>query len=1714
MQKSPTPHRFRLTRTQLLCLITPVVALVPVAHAADVFKANNADNLNLTTSWTGGVLPVATDVAVFDATVAGITPTLDTTVTPNVSRSYMTFPAAASWKGIRVANAAGVNLAIDSYLQGTPGLTIGSAGIDLSAASAGTETQLYGQAVTLGSSQTWTVADGAILDLRAGTLARATGATLTVKLGATGTGVVNPNTMLGAANAILAYATINGSDFAAVNATQTALVQGNTLGTYVANPNTGAVAGSIGSGSTAQNVGMQDVIYSNTITSATAVRIGGSVNTPGFRFNTLHSTGLDWTIDGTGTVRNINIGNGGLLVGPNVGAHNVLFNGASQFRMGANADFYIHQFNTAGDLILNNPMTQSTGTGSRLNKDGPGRVILAGNLNSLGGQTTIIEGTIQVGNGGASGTINSGPIANSGTLAFNRTDAWAQTNVISGAGAIQMLGTGNLTLSGNNTFTGSLSINSGNIAFSTASNLGAATGPINFGGGGLQWTGTNNTDISTRTITLSSGVATLELGANNVTLANSIGNNGTGGITKLGTGNLTLGGANLYAGNTAINAGGLVVTNSTGSATGSGNLTLANTTVLSGTGTVSGSVSVATGGKIKPGVGGVGTLTVGKLNLAAGSLMDLEFTSTSSNDQVVVTDTDGLSLNGAVSLTLNPTGTSNGLAATGNYTIMQYSGSAVPAVNNLSVFNPASGYAYTFDASGGVVTLSVVNNGVIPEWAAGGSGSWGSAANWTDSTAAGGGSNYTAKFQASLGSVATVTLDGDRTTKGLAFGGSGGYIIAQGTGGNLTLDNGVSASGVTVDAGNNTITAPVILNSTAGIAVAANSSLTISGGVSGVGGINKSAAGTLDLTGTNSFSGNVAVAAGVLGFANASSLGSGSLTLNGGALRYDTGNTADISSKVITFAINGATIDTNGNNVVLANTIGNGGTGSFTKSGAGSLTLSGSNTYTGSTAVTGGSLIISSNANLGAEASGAQLSLDGGVLVPTTTLALNNAGANSRALVIGANGGEINVGTDLGFTVSGAMSGTGALLKSGAGNLTLSGLNSGFSGPVTLGSGIVRLGATAANGQSGLGTGTITFGDGVKLYMNGQGLTDNGTSYGALSNALVVATGVTANIYLPQRGGVTGAVSGAGTLNLSVDATRSDINGNWPGFTGVLNISATGAGTDDYRLNADHNMSGATVNLGAGVQVYQVNNPPSSGTLSSIHQFGALNVDAAATLAGNPVGGRYNVYQIGALNTDSVINGQIKGTLSIFGYGYPVITKVGTGTLTINGATNMITALNAANSLNVNAGTLKLMGSIERFYLGSGVDGSYGRDPVSLLCDDTISITPPATAYQNQEPGACVVAVGATLAGNGRFGGLTTINGNLRPDSTGLLGGRLAFTNAATLTLGATATTQIDFSNNVFTGISCDIASGITYGGTLKLNFLNTVYDGSYTLLQSTGGAPQGNFAAVTVTTPTDTDVALTDAGANGIWSGTVGSVTYTFTAATGELAVSGGSAVVLPSAVTGLAATGSNAQVALSWNASTNTDSYLVKRSTVAGGPYTTINNNAALSYTDTGLTNDTTYYYVVEAKNALGLSGNSAEVSATPTLVVLSGLETWRQAQFGVNATNPAIAGDNADPDGDGMANFLEYATSHNPLVADGPACSIGSASGSLTLTYTAIADTKLTYTVQGVNDISGTPAWATVNQTSGAGNVAGSKTVTDTQLISANPRRFLRLNVTYTP
>ena len=75
-----------------------------------------------------------------------------------------------------------------------------------------------------------------------------------------------------------------------------------------------------------------------------------------------------------------------------------------------------------------------------------------------------------------------------------------------------------------------------------------------------------------------------------------------------------------------------------------------------------------------------------------------------------------------------------------------------------------------------------------------------------------------------------------------------------------------------------------------------------------------------------------------------------------------------------------------------------------------------------------------------------------------------------------------------------------------------------------------------------------------------------------------------------------------------------------------------------------------------------------------------------------------------------------------------------------------------------------------------------------------------------------------------------------------------------------------------------------------------------------------------------------------------------------------------MPAAPTNVTATAGNGQVTLGWSASTGATSYNVKRSTTSGGPYTTIASPTTTGYTNSGLTNGTTYFYVVTAVNASG--------------------------------------------------------------------------------------------------------------------------------------------------
>ncbi len=142
----------------------------------------------------------------------------------------------------------------------------------------------------------------------------------------------------------------------------------------------------------------------------------------------------------------------------------------------------------------------------------------------------------------------------------------------------------------------------------------------------------------------------------------------------------------------------------------------------------------------------------------------------------------------------------------------------------------------------------------------------------------------------------------------------------------------------------------------------------------------------------------------------------------------------------------------------------------------------------------------------------------------------------------------------------------------------------------------------------------------------------------------------------------------------------------------------------------------------------------------------------------------------------------------------------------------------------------------------------------------------------------------------------------------------------------------------------------------------------------TTTGGPYTQMAAPTTTSDVDTGLAN-------------GTTYFYVVSALNSAGESGNSAeasatpvLPVPATPTGLTATAGDTQVTLSWNASSAATSYHVKRATVSGGPYTTVASPSGTSDTDTGLTNGTTYYYVVSAVNAAGQSANSSQASATP--------------------------------------------------------------------------------------------------------------------------------------
>jgi len=163
----------------------------------------------------------------------------------------------------------------------------------------------------------------------------------------------------------------------------------------------------------------------------------------------------------------LQIGNGGTT--GTLGTGNVVDN--------ANLSFNRSDTITVGNAI--------SGSGT-LTQAGAGTTILTGG-NSYAGTTTITSGTLQIGNGGTTGTLGSGNVVDNAALSFNRSDSITVGNAISGSGTLTQAGAGTTTLSGVNTYAGGTTVSAGTLlvnggAVGVSSGTGSGTVLVNNSG--------------------------------------------------------------------------------------------------------------------------------------------------------------------------------------------------------------------------------------------------------------------------------------------------------------------------------------------------------------------------------------------------------------------------------------------------------------------------------------------------------------------------------------------------------------------------------------------------------------------------------------------------------------------------------------------------------------------------------------------------------------------------------------------------------------------------------------------------------------------------------------------------------------------------------------------------------------------------------------------------------------------------------------------------------------------------------------------------------------------------------------------------------------------------------------------------------------------------------------------------------------------------------
>ncbi|WP_099140329.1 autotransporter outer membrane beta-barrel domain-containing protein [Xenorhabdus kozodoii] len=838
----------------------------------------------------------------------------------------------------------------------------------------------------------------------------------------------------------------------------------------------------------------------------------------------------------------------------NVGTVKILSGSALRLGNGNKAGSVSNDIDNAGNLYFNrnDKVTHShviSGAGS-VHQIGSGNTILTG-INTYTGETNIESGTLQLGDKGATGSIDNTSkvtIGQSGVLAFDRTDPLLFAADIEGVGSLSQQGT-DVTLTGNVTTAKPIAVTSGKLQFGDGTKIGTLSlagidnkgtvivagaggsvvtldGEIS-GTGALEVTGgkaivTGNSSYSGQT-TIGNG-ATLQLGngstAGNLAKKNHILNNGTltlnlngtsrfdgiisgsGHIQKIGAGVTTLSSdSSAFTGSTSVEGGTLVVDGQLGTTTSTFNVK--NGGSVNGTRIIGGKTTIESGGHLAGKQGN--TLTFNNdLVLSNGANVDISLGAESASAPTLFDVHGDLTLAGTLNVK------DLGGFSAGEYDIFHYAGTLTNKGMTFAGGKPGSLSLSTNKDK----AIHLINTGgmALNYWDGGdtskhsnnkvdgGDGIWrvGGNDNWTTKTgtsnASWKNSDQFAIFSGTAGTVQVDNSGGNVAVNGMQFS-TDGYKI---TGDSLTLENdGTGSAKIRVGMGNQST---------------ADKVATIESALTGSATLETTDYGTLVLTGENGYTGGTKVTRGILQIGNGGTKG----RISGDVVTGHEGTLIFDRSDKVTF----------GHNIT--------GEGKLVQNGEGTLVLTGTNTHSGGTAIRHGALQVGDGHDSG------------------TLAGLIESGTGTKLV--------FNRADQMAF--SGSLKGQGQLVQAGSGTTILTGANP-YTGLTEVQKGVLRQGVKGAFSAASSYTigqnGTLDMGgfDTTISTLNNRGTVLFGGDGKAVGHTLAIAGHYSGN---------------NGTVSLSTvlggDNSKTDrlvVNGGTSGTTHLVikNVGGAGAPTNE-----------------------------------------------------------------------------------------------------------------------------------------------------------------------------------------------------------------------------------------------------------------------------------------------------------------------------------------------------------------------------------------------------------------------------------------------------------------------------------------------------------------------------------------------------------------------